>query len=162
MIKAKLNGGLNNFINKIINKTNIELGFFDSKNAKKAANNEFGETSSVESNSRLAQWLIKKYGHSNFSFNITPRPFMQTTFNLYRKEWANKIKNNYSKTYNAKQSLDNIGDSMVEDMQHTILHGNWASNHPLIEEYKQDVLGQHHQPLIDTEEMFDSVKYEVK
>ncbi len=161
-ITAKLQGGLEKFINNISNNAKLEVGFFDHRNATVAAKNEFGNPAEkVDSNTRFGQWLAK-YNLQEVAIGTPPRPFMKITFDDFHKKWSKTIKSNFLKKFNSKDALNINGKEMVENMQETILYYHWQPNSSLVVPYKNDVIGTHHQPLIDTEEMFNSIKYEIK
>jgi len=153
------NRNITKIINKIKNKTKVvKVGFLQEDVAKIAIINEYGAVIKVTEKMRqmfFAKWGIQK---SNNPIIIPPRPFMEMTYNKYKKKWVKYlntlvVKNNYD----IVKALELVGEMMQRDIQITIKEGDFAPNAPLTEKIKGK-----NKPLINTGNMLQSVQYEIK
>lgn len=97
--------------------------------------------------------MFNEYGGGH----TPPRPFMDKTFRWYHKKWANTIKGLVYDTMNFKAVLEDIGPTVVSDIQSVIEDLDNPPNRPSTVKRKG-----FNNPLIDSGQMLNSVRYEVK
>ena len=86
-----------------------------------------------------------------------PRPFMDKTFRWYHRKWFNTIRGLIYDTMNLKAVLEDMGPTVVADIQSVIEDLDNPPNAPAT--IKQKGFNNH---LIDSGQMLNSVRYEVK
>ena len=89
--------------------------------------------------------------------NVPPRPFMDKTFRWYNKKWLRTIEGLIYDTMNFKAVLEDMGPTVVADIQSVIEDLDNPPNAPSTIKIKG-----FNNPLIDSGQMLNSVRYEVK
>ena len=97
--------------------------------------------------------LFNEYGGGH----TPPRPFMDKTFRWYHKKWKSNIEKLIYDTMNFKAVLEDLGPAVVHDIQSVIEDFDTPPNAPSTIKAKG-----FNNPLIDSGQMLNSVRYEVK
>ena len=96
--------------------------------------------------------LFNEYGGGH----TPPRPFMDKTFRWYNKKWRKSIERLVYDTMNLKTTLEDLGPAVVSDIQGVINDLDTPPNAPSTVKAKG-----FNNPLIDSGQMLNSVRYEV-
>ena len=88
---------------------------------------------------------------------VPPRPFMDKTFRWYNKKWLKTIRGLIYDTMDLKATLEDMGPTIVYDIQSVIKDLDNPPNAPSTIKNKG-----FNNPLIDSGQMLHSVRYEVK
>ena len=88
--------------------------------------------------------------------HVPARPFMHGTVNRNVKKWRNFVQDVLPQTMNAKETMERLGQRVVQDMKDTINDWTEPPNAPSTIAQKG-----FNNPLIDTRTMVDSVRMEV-
>lgn len=88
---------------------------------------------------------------------VPPRPFMDKTFRWYNKKWLKTIRGLIYDTMDLKATLEDMGPTIVDDIQSVIKDFDNPPNAPSTIKNKG-----FNDPLIDSGQMLYSVRYEVK
>lgn len=99
--------------------------------------------------------LIQEYGDP--SHNIPPRPFMKWTVYKNAKKWKEQIRRLIYDTMSLKATLEDIGPVVAEDIQDMIT--DWSEPPNAQSTVKQKGFNN---PLIDSGQLRDSVRYKVE
>ena len=116
--------------------TVVSAGVMDSKNATKAAINEYGTS------------------------KIPQRPFMRTAVSRHGKSWGSKSANavqSVMKGMSISQVTELVGMQMKSDISSTLTNGPWTPNSAVTIAKKGSS-----RPLIDTGELRASITYKVE
>ena len=116
--------------------TVVSAGVMDSKNATKAAINEYGTS------------------------KIPQRPFMRTAVSRHGKSWGEKSAKavqSVMKGMPISQATELVGMQMKADISSTLTNGPWTPNSPVTIAKKGSS-----RPLIDTGELRASITYKVE
>ena len=138
MVKVINHVNINKILKDItsLDGTVVSAGVMDSKNATKAAINEYGTS------------------------KIPQRPFMRTATNRYGKSWGSKAVKavqSVMKGMPISQGTELIGMQMKSDISSTLTNGPWTPNAPSTIAKKGSS-----RPLIDTGELRASINYKVE
>jgi hypothetical protein len=99
---------------------------------------------------------IMEYGDAKH--NIPPRPFFSTMIRIQSKSWPRFLLSQFKRlNYDSRQTLELMGLHVKEQLQFSILNGEWAANAPgtILAKGGNDV------PLIDSHNMLNAVDYVV-
>ena len=150
---------LKNFVKKLkeqLQDSILEVGFLDSENATKAAQNEYGGYFKVDADYK--EKALKKGVHLSDYIGIPARPFMQNSIKSYASAWGKQLAAQIpEQEYNIKKALGILGTRMVADVKNTIKDGSYIENSPQTIKIKG-----FDKPLIDTGAMLNAVTYEIK
>ena len=138
MVKVINHVNINKILKDItsLDGTVVSAGVMDSKNATKAAINEYGTS------------------------KIPQRPFMRTATSRYGKSWGSKSAKavqSVMKGMPISQVTELIGMQMKSDISSTLTNGPWTPNAPSTIAKKGSS-----RPLIDTGELRASITYKVE
>ena len=97
--------------------------------------------------------LFNEYGGGH----TPPRPFMNKTFRWYHRKWLKTIEGLVYDTMNLRATLEDMGPTIVADIQSVIEDLDNPPNAPATIKQKG-----FNNPLIDSGQMLNSVRYEVK
>lgn len=147
---------LNGLIDKITSsKSNLNIGFLNSKEAQIAAKNEYGGVYPTDDEYK-ARGAAKGIDVPD-NINIPPRPFMQNTVTKQKGKWAktaiHMTKNNGG---NIEKALTVVGAQAVADIRETIEEGDFIPNSG-----RTIAIKDGDNPLIDTGEMSKSIAWEI-
>ncbi len=147
---------LNALVDKIkASKKTLNVGFLSSKEANIAAKNEYGGTYATD-DAYKARGAAKGIDVPDV-IDIPPRPFMQTTVDNKKSEWAKvAIETTRNNGGDVENALKIVGRRAHDDIQATIEEGDFIPNSARTVEIKDK-----ESPLIDTGEMLKSVAWEV-
>lgn len=116
----------------------------------------FAESVYPDGNTVASIAVQNEYGTST----IPARPFMKQTLDNrsdVMEQAAGELLDGVAGKKNSEDVLDAFGEKMAEAMQEEILYGSFAPNAPRTIARKG-----HNLPLVDTEQMWDSVTYKVR
>ena len=138
MVKVINHVNINKMLKDItsLDGTVVSTGVMDSKNATKAAINEYGTS------------------------KIPQRPFMRTATNRHGKSWGSKAVKavqSVMKGMPISQVTELVGMQMKSDISSTLTNGPWTPNSPSTIAKKGSS-----RPLIDTGELRASITYKVE
>jgi RNase H-fold protein (predicted Holliday junction resolvase) len=158
MAGAVSGGDIKKFVKDLqdkLNKTTLEVGFLDSKQATIAAKNEYGGVYKVDE--EYKERAKNKGVNIGDTITIPPRPFMHMTFDNNNNKWIDSFKKLLVKNeYDVNKSLKTLGVIMQTDIQNTIRDGNFVENSA-----RTVAIKGFNKPLIDSGDMLQSVTYEV-
>ena len=108
--------------------------------------------------------MIQEFGSPEK--NIPPRPFMRVAKMEHEKEWkeqmAKSMKGVHKGRKTEKQALDELGETVVKDIRQAIMDVYFPPLKDPTLKARRRKGNYSEKPLIDTQKMFDSLKYEYK
>ena len=150
----KLEAFLSDMAKKVSNPATLRVGFLEG--------GTYPDGTSIPMVAALNEYggNMSEYGTATTHYNAPtpPRPFFRTMVANKSKGWARTLtKLLKENNYDAVEALNLMGDGIKGQLQDSIANGGWAPNKPSTLKRKAGT-----QPLIDTSDMWNSVRWEVK